>query len=264
MTADTVLDRFRMDDDVALVTGAASGIGRGISEALADAGADLAIVDVDEEGLDETADALEQRGAAVHAVTADVSEEASTERMVSETVERFGGLDAAFANAGIGSLGGELADYDLDDWDRVTDVNLRGVFLTDKAAASAMDDGGSIVNTASILAYCGAEFPGLGAYAASKGGVVALTRQLAAELGPDGIRVNAIAPGWIHTNIGSGAFRKDAEGMEDLHRETAERTALGRLGEPDDLQGLAVFLASEASAYCTGATYVVDGGWTVY
>lgn len=264
MTDNTVLDRFRLDGDVALVTGAASGIGRGISEALAEAGADLAVIDVDEGGLAETADALEARGAAVHPVTADVSEADATERMVTETVDRFGGLDVAFANAGIGLRGGELADYDLEEWERVTDVNLRGVFLTAKATAGAMDDGGSIVNTASILAYCGSELPGLGAYVASKGGVVALTRQLAAELGPDGIRVNAIAPGWIHSNIGDGAFRKDAEGMEEMHRAMAEKTALGRLGEPSDVQGLAVFLASEAAAYCTGATYLVDGGWTVF
>lgn len=264
MTKETVLDRFRMNDEVALVTGAASGIGRGISEALAEAGADVSVVDVDEERLAKTVATLEERGVAVHPITADVSEPSETERMVTETVERFGSLDATFANAGVASLGGALADYDLEEWDRLIDVNLRGVFLTNKAAASAMDNGGSIVNTASILAHRGSEMAGLGAYTASKGGVVALTRQLAAELGTEGIRVNAIAPGWVHSDIGGGAFRKDAEGMEEFHAEMAERTAIGRLGEPEDIQGLAVFLASEASAYCTGATYLVDGGWTAF
>lgn len=261
---ESVLDRFRMDGDTALVTGAASGIGRGISRAMADAGASVALVDVDEAGLEETAASCEERGADVLSLTADVSEEQEVERAVAETVDAFGGLDAAFANAGIASLGGDLAKYDVDDWDAVTDVNLRGVFLTDKHAASAMDDGGSIVNTASVQAFRGSELPGMAAYNASKGGVVAMTKQLATELGPEGIRVNAIAPGWVHTGIGGGFFRKDTEGMAEFHDRMAENTALGRLGEPEDIEGISVFLASDASAYCTGAAYVVDGGWTVF
>lgn len=259
-----VLDQFRLDGDVALVTGAASGIGRGISEAMAEAGADVAIVDVDEAGLVETAAGCEERGAEVLPITADVTEETETERMVAETVDRFGGLDAAFANAGVASLGGEIEEFEMDEWDEVIDVNLRGAFMTDRAAASAMDEGGSIVNTASILALQGSQLPGLAAYTASKGGIEQVTKQLAAELGPRDIRVNAIAPGWVHTNIGGGAFQEDAEGMAEFHEEMAKQTALKRLATPDDLQGLAVFLASDASGYCTGATYVIDGGWTAF
>lgn len=194
MPGETVLDRFRMEDEVALVTGAASGIGRGISEALTEAGADLAVADVDEEGLAETVATVEGRGVAVHPITADVSEPSETEQMVTETVERFGGLDAAFANAGVASLGSALANYDLD--------------------------------TASILAHRGSEMAGLGAYTASKGGVVSLTRQLDAELGTEGIRVNAIAPVWVHNDIGGGTFHKDAEEMAEFHEEMAERTAV--------------------------------------
>jgi NAD(P)-dependent dehydrogenase (short-subunit alcohol dehydrogenase family) len=231
---------------------------------MADAGASVAILDVDEEGLEETAAICEERGAEVLPLTVDVGEGSEVEAAVVETVDTFGGLDAAFANAGIASLGGDLDEYDMDEWDAVTDVNLRGVFLTDKHAASAMDDGGSIVNTASVQAFRGSELPGLAAYNASKGGVVAMTKQLATELGPQGIRVNAIAPGWVHTGIGGGFFRKDAKGMAEFHEQMAENTALNRLGEPKDIEGIAVFLASDASAYCTGAAYVVDGGWTVF
>jgi NAD(P)-dependent dehydrogenase (short-subunit alcohol dehydrogenase family) len=260
---ESVLDAFRLDGDVALVTGAASGIGRGISEAMAEAGASVAVVDVDEDGLAETVASCEDRGTDVLSLTADVSEESAVEQAVAETVDRFGGLDAAFANAGVASLGGDLAEFDMEEWDAVTDVNLRGAFLTNKHAAGAMTEGGSIVNTASIQAFRGSELPGLAAYNASKGGVVAMTKQLAAELGEEGIRVNAIAPGWVHTGIGGGFFRKDAEGMAEFHEGMAENTALGRLGEPADLKGIAVFLASDASGYVTGATHVVDGGWTV-
>lgn len=260
----TVLDTFRLDGDVALVTGAASGIGRAFATAMAEAGADVTVVDVDEAGLETVAGELESAGATVHPVVADVSVEAEADRMVEETVAELGGLDVAFANAGISERGGPLEEFDVDVWDRVTDVDLRGVFLTDRAAAGAMADGGSIVNTASILGLVGTEFPGLAAYTAAKGGVVQLTKQLAAELGPRGVRVNAVAPGWIHTDIGTGALREDAPGMDEFHAEMADRTALGRLGRPEDLAGIAVFLASDASAYCTGATYLVDGGWTAF
>jgi NAD(P)-dependent dehydrogenase (short-subunit alcohol dehydrogenase family) len=259
-----VLELFGLDGDVALVTGAASGIGRGMSEAMAEAGADVALVDVDETGLAETAATCEDRGAGVLSITADVTEEAANERMVAETVERFGGLDVAFANAGIGSLSGDIDEFEMSEWDEVVDVNLRGAFMTDRAAARAMDDGGSIVNTASILAHRGADLPGLSAYTASKGGIEQVTRQLATELGSRGIRVNAIAPGWVQTDIGDGHLREDAEETAEFRAELARGTALGRLGTPDDLKGLAVFLASDASSYCTGATYLVDGGWTAY
>lgn len=260
----TVIDTFRLDGKVALVTGAASGIGRAIAMALTEAGADIAAVDRDEEGLAGVAEELDAMGARVHPVVADVSDEAESARMVEETVSTLGGLDVAFANAGISTQGGSVAEYDMDVWDRVTAVDLRGVFLTDRAAAGAINEGGSIINTASILGVVGTDLPGLAAYTAAKGGVIQLTKQLAAELGPRGIRVNAIAPGWIHTNIGSGALREDAPGMAEFHEAMADGTALKRLGHPEDIAGMAVFLASDASAYCTGATYLVDGGWTAF
>ncbi|MFB6142539.1 MAG: SDR family NAD(P)-dependent oxidoreductase [Halorientalis sp.] len=254
----STLDRFRLDGDVVLITGAASGIGKGYAEACADAGARLALADKDEPGVEGVAADLDAETLALHV---DVADHEQVAEMVDETVAEFGRLDVAFANAGIGRLSDPVDSYDPEEWDDVMDVNLDGVFYTVREAAAAMDDGGSIVTTASVLSSVASDFPGVAAYTASKGGVAQLTKQAAADLGSQGIRVNAIAPGWTHTGIGGGAFRKDS-GLDAMHEEMAQETVLGRLGEPEDLKGIAVFLASEASAYCTGSIFTVDGGWT--
>lgn len=253
-----VLDRFRLDGDVVLITGAASGIGKGYAEACADVGADLALADIDAEGVEAVADELD---AATHTMEVDVSDPEQVAAMIQETKGQLGGLDVVFANAGIGRLSLPVDRYPLEEWEEVMDVNLDGVFYTVREAAAAMNDGGSIITTASVLGDVASDWPGVAAYVASKGGVRQLTKQAAADLGEDGIRVNAIAPGWTHTNIGGGAFRKDS-GMDQMHDQMAEETLLGRLGEPKDLKGIAVFLASDASAYCTGSVFTVDGGWT--
>lgn len=254
----SVLDRFRLDDEVVLVTGAASGIGKAIAEACADAGATLALADVDGDGLESVATELD---AETLALTVDVSDYDEVVAMVEQTTETFGRLDVAFANAGIGRLSMPTDSYPVDEWHEVMDVNLDGVFYTVREAAAAMDEGGRIVTTASVLSVIASDWPGVAAYVAAKGGVAQLTKQAAADLGPTGIRVNAIAPGWTHTGIGGGAFRKDS-GMDEMHDRMADETILGRLGEPEDVQGLALFLASDASAYCTGGVYAVDGGWS--
>jgi NAD(P)-dependent dehydrogenase (short-subunit alcohol dehydrogenase family) len=257
----SVLDRFKLDGDVVLITGAASGIGKAYAEACADVGGDLALADIDEEGLEEVTEDCRSRGAEVLTMAVDVSEHPEVEAMVAETVETFGGLDVAFANAGIGRLSLPTDSYPIEEWQEVMGVNLDGVFYTVREAARAMDDGGNIVTTASVLGSIASDWPGVAAYVASKGGVVQLTKQAAADLAADGIRVNAVAPGWTHTGIGGGAFRKDS-GMDQMHEQMADETLLGRLGEPEDLKGIAVFLASDASGYCTGSIYTVDGGWT--
>jgi NAD(P)-dependent dehydrogenase (short-subunit alcohol dehydrogenase family) len=252
----TVMEQFRLDGDVALVTGAAGGIGGALSEAVAEAGADVAIVDVNEDGLEEHAAHLEaETDASVESIVADVSDEDANERMVERTVQALGGLDVAFANAGIGLRGGSPAEYDMDDWDELMSINFRGAFLTDRAAAGYMVDngGGRIVNTASILGVNGTMIEGLSAYTAAKGGVVQITRQLAGELGRHGVRVNAIAPGFIETAM-------TEEGLAGNTDAFAQQIPLGRIGQPEDLKGIAVYLASEASPYTTGEIVLVDGG----
>lgn len=257
-----VLDSFRLDGDVALITGAAGGIGGAVAEAVAEAGADVALVDVDSDGLAAVADEIDtSTDATTLAIEADVSDERENERMVAETLEELGGLDIAFANAGVASLAGTPSSYDMDEWDRIMNVNLRGLFLTNQVAAGAMidGDGGRIINTASILGFQGTRVPGLAAYTAAKGGVVQVTRQLAAQLGRHDIRVNAMAPGWIRTAMTAQAI-PDGPGGDAIVDQLTDGMALDRLGEPEDLKGTALYLASDASRYTTGEVVLVDGG----
>jgi NAD(P)-dependent dehydrogenase (short-subunit alcohol dehydrogenase family) len=259
-----VLEAFSLDGDAVLVTGGAGGIGRACAEACAEAGGDVMLADIDAEGADAAAAELaDDTGRDVRAVECDVTDEDDVAAAVEATVEAFGGLDVTFANAGIGRLFASVDGQSYEQWREILDVNLDGVFLTTREAASAMDrdDGGRIVTTASVLGLVGTDNVGLSAYVASKGGVVQFTRQAAVELGPE-VRVNAIAPGWIHTGIGGGMLREDAPGMEPVQEQMRGETTLDRLGYPEDLKGLALFLASPASSYCTGAVYLADGGYT--
>ncbi|WP_336002880.1 SDR family NAD(P)-dependent oxidoreductase [Halorientalis halophila] len=263
----TVLDQFRVDGDVALVTGAASGIGAAYAEAMAEAGADVALADIDESGLADTAaDLRAATDATVLPIEADVTEEADCERMVERTVDELGGLDACFANAGISGLGNKLTNVSLEDWREINGVNLDGVFLTTKAAGTVMEEQGHgrLVVTASMLSFVAEPAIGIGPYVASKGGAKQLTKQLAAELAP-AVRVNAVCPGYVRTSIGHGLLSETAAespAVEDLHDQIEDRTPLGRFAQPAELKGIALYLASEASSYCTGSTFVVDGGWT--
>ncbi|WP_424017129.1 SDR family NAD(P)-dependent oxidoreductase [Halorientalis pallida] len=261
----TVLDEFRLDGSVALVTGAAGGLGSAFAAAMAEAGADVVVADLDEAGAQAVADDIEdETGVETLALEVDVTDEAAVEGMVDATLDRFGRLDAAFANAGIGELERPVEHYEMAQWDRIVDVNLRGVWLTDCYAARAMaeqDSGGAIVNTASVYGLVGSDAMGYNpAYAASKGGVVNLTRTLGAEWAPE-IRVNAIAPSHARTNIGGGYLDEDSRVGQDIADEIEAETPVDRIAEPEELQGMALFLASEAARYCTGYTYAVDGGW---
>ncbi|MGF1471409.1 MAG: SDR family NAD(P)-dependent oxidoreductase [Rubrobacteraceae bacterium] len=258
-----VLDKFRLDGKIALVTGAGSGIGRAYAQALSEAGAAVACADIDHDSAEETAASLDGD---TFAIEADVTEEAQVRRMVEGTVAEFGGLDAAFANAGIGGdIEQVFPDTTLENWNNVIGVNLTGVWLTAREAARAMIEtggGGRIVATASIYGFVGGFAPGPGPYNAAKGGVVNLVRDLAPTLAPHGINVSGIAPGFFRTNIGGGLLMDlENELTQQFVAEIERRTPAGRMGDVEDLKGAAVFLASSASDYLTGHTLVVDGGY---
>jgi NAD(P)-dependent dehydrogenase (short-subunit alcohol dehydrogenase family) len=239
----------RLAGKVALVTGGASGIGRAAARRFVAEGAQVVAGDLNEDLLGALADEL---GDAVAVRRADVTVEADVEALAALAVERFGRLDIAFANAGIGSVQ-RLVDADLELWSRVLDVNLTGPFLTIKHAARRMGEGGSIVVTASLNAVQAGI--GMGAYCSSKAGVAMLAQVAALELGPAGIRVNAVGPGLVRTGLTEAAFFLPGivEGYE-------ENTPLGRHATPEEIAGLVAWLASDESTYVSGSLYLIDGG----
>jgi NAD(P)-dependent dehydrogenase (short-subunit alcohol dehydrogenase family) len=233
-----------------VVTGAASGLGRACAERFAEEGAHVVCVDI----ADVEAVAKDVRGLGV---AADVTDPSSMEAMAAAALAEFGTIDVLMANAGIAGEG-RAHEIPLERWDRVLAVNLTGVFLSARAVLPVMMErgGGSIVATASVAGLAGT--PNLPAYAASKGGVIALVRQLAVEYAGDGIRVNAIAPATVPTPLVETAYRERGIPMEARVR----RIPLGRLGTPGDVANLALFLASDESSWITGAVHPVDGGMT--
>jgi NAD(P)-dependent dehydrogenase (short-subunit alcohol dehydrogenase family) len=245
---------------VALVTGGNSGIGFGMAEALADAGAAVCIWGTNEAKNRDAAAALERRGARAHAVRCDVGDEAEVERAFAQTLEAFGRVDACFANAGVGGAAPSFIEMTTEEWRRVLRVNLDGVFFTFRAAARHMvarGGGGSLVVTASLAAIEGAARGEH--YAATKGGVISMMRGLSVELARHGIRANAILPGWINS-----AMTEHSLGNDVVRRKILPRVPLRRWGERADFGGVAVYLASDASAYHSGDTLIIDGGYRVF
>ena len=250
---------FNLSGRVAIVTGAGSGLGVVFAEALAEAGASVVCSGRRMETVERTAAAIREAGYEAMAVETDVADETAVARMVEETVDRYGRLDILVNNAGVAAVG-PPEDIALSDWQHVIDVNLTGVFLCCQAAARKMiaaGTGGSIINIASILGAGASEPSAATAYAATKGGVVNLTRDLAVHWAPHNIRVNAIGPAYFPSEMTSGMMD-----MPEVIAEIKRRTPLNRLGEPDELKGPVVFLASDAASYVTGETLYVDGGWT--
>lgn len=262
-----VLDEFRLSGKVAMVTGAGSGLGAAFARALAEAGADVACVDLRPETAEETAASLRVLGRRAIAVGADVSSEADAIAMVKTTVEELGGLDIAFANAGIGGTADPLLESRLETWQKTIDVDLTSVYLTAREVARVMvpRNRGKIISTASILGFVANPRRGRGrAYVSAKAGVVNLTRSLAIELAPHNIQVNAIAPTFTRTNVSGGILRGETDDSRQLLAAIAERTPIGRVGLPEEFKGIAVFLASDASNLVTGATIPVDGGYLAW
>jgi 2-deoxy-D-gluconate 3-dehydrogenase len=245
---------FDLSGKTAIVTGANTGLGQAIATALADAGADICAV-----GRTPPVDtrfAVEALGRRFHDITADLGGLEPIGRIVDETVETFGGIDILVNNAGIIRRNDSL-DFTEDDWDAVMDVNLKTTFFLTQAVVRRMVEqgrGGKVINIASMLSYQGGlRVP---SYAASKSGLAGLTKALANEWAAKGINVNAIAPGYFETN-NTEALRAD----EARSRDILARIPAGRWGEPSDLGGAAVFLASAASDYVHGTLVAVDGGW---
>lgn len=245
-----------LDDKTCVVTGAAKGIGLSIARALSGEGAHVVLSDIDGAGAESAAADLPR----AEAVACDVTDEDQVARLVSGTVERHGRLDVMVANAGIATVA-PLAQMPLDEWRRVLSVDLDGVFLCTKHAGAAMAaaGGGSIINIASIKAFGGA--PGTGHYGAAKAGVVSLTKTAAIELRDHGVRANAICPGWAGTDMVLDR-KEELEGLLGVDFGDVIGHLQGRLGEPDEIASLAVFLASERSRFSSGSTFVVDGGAT--
>jgi NAD(P)-dependent dehydrogenase (short-subunit alcohol dehydrogenase family) len=249
------MDRFALTDKVAIITGASEGLGAAFAKALGGAGATVVLAARREPLLRAVADSID--GAL--AVTCDVTAEADRRRLVDTALAAHGRLDILVNNAGIAWAGPAL-DERPEDSARVLDTNLHAVLHLCRLAGAHMVKRrtGAIVNIASVSALRSFDRFGLAAYAASKAGVLGLTRELAAQWGRDGVRVNAIAPGWF-PGATNGYLRNPA-----LAEWICTHTALGRPGHPDELSDALIFLASDASAYITGQTLSVDGGWTVF
>jgi gluconate 5-dehydrogenase len=257
----TVPQLFDLSGRIALVTGAGSGLGVCFAEALAEAGAGVVCVGRRLDRVRATAVRRRDLGRPSLALAVDVTQEEQVIGMIAQTVRQFGRLDILVNNAGTAAVGPPEA-LTLADWQRVLDVNLTGVFLCPREAAKAMiaaGTGGCIVNIASILGVVASEPVPTAAYAATKGAVVNLTRDLAVHWTPKGIRVNAIGPGSFASEM-TDAFLA----MPAMRQEIGRRTPLGRVGRPDERKGALIFLASDASSSVTGQTLFVDGGWTAW
>ena len=244
---------------VALVTGAAAGMGLATARAFANAGAAVVLADFKEEAVRTAAGELVAAGHKALAVRCDVSDDAQVEAMVGLTVAEFGRLDAAFNNAGVMARKSPTADSSREDWDRVIGVNLRGVWSCMKHELRQMgrQGSGAIVNNASVGALTGN--PGIGSYIASKHGMVGLTRTASLEYVKHGIRVNAVNPGLIDTQVA----RDVVSGDEEAYAEIAKHVPIGRAGRPEEIASAVLWLCSPAASYVVGHALTVDGGMTV-
>lgn len=264
----TIAQLFDLSGKGAVVTGGARGIGQGIAFRLAEAGAGVMVVDINMNGATQTTDQIKARGNKAQAIYANVKNAADAEKVMQATLDAFGSIDILVNNAGI-FPSYKCLDTSEESWDEILDVNLKGAFLYSKAAARAMikgGHGGKIINIASIEALKpeGAHIP----YCASKGGVVMLTKSMARDLAANNILVNAVAPGGIQTPGGDEAGDERSRALDmaplELWKAFMKRMPLRRLGEPDDIAKVVLFLASGAADFITGELILVDGGYLLF
>ena len=250
---------FNLEGKTALITGGNGGIGLGIAKGFAVSGADIAIAGRNENKTVEAIASLSDTNSTLLGLEVDVSDQNSVEKMVADTLKKFGKIDILVNNAGIG-IRNLPHEYSLEDWNKVIDINLTGAFLCSKAVYGNMKDRGSgkIINIGSMTSIFGLDWAV--AYASSKGGIVQLTKTLAVSWAKDGIQANSILPGWIHTDLTQGI----KDNYQERYDHILSRIPENRWGEPSDLSGTAIFLASDASIYVTGISIPVDGGYTSF
>lgn len=249
---------MRLENKVAIVTGSSRGIGRAIAEAFAREGASVVINSRKIEDAKPTAESISSSGGKAIAIAADVSKREDVKLLINETIKAFGKLDIMVNNAGIVTMEAFI-DLKEENWDRLIAVDLKGTYICSQEAAKQMikqNSGGKIINTASIAGTIG--FAGTAHYSAAKAGVIELTKVMAIELAKYKINVNAIGPGIIDTDM-----TKDFLNDPQYKAQFLSRIPLGRIGKPEDIAPIAVYLASEESGYVTGETFYVDGGWLV-
>jgi NAD(P)-dependent dehydrogenase (short-subunit alcohol dehydrogenase family) len=252
---------MRLQDKVSIITGGASGMGRVAARMFAAEGAQVVVADVTERAAQSVVDEVIAAGGKAIAVAADVSKEPDAKRMVDAAVDAFGRVDVLYNNAGImPEADHSVIDTSVEDWDRVMAVNVRGVFLGCKYAIPKMVEqgSGSVINISSFVALIGCSNP-QDAYTASKGAVLALTKSLAVQFAPRGVRTNAICPGPVETPLLMDWLVKD----EEAKRIRLARNPTGRFGKPEEIVHMAIYLASDESRWTNGAAMVVDGGITV-
>lgn len=254
----TIQNQFRLNDKVAIITGASKGIGKAIAMALGQQGAKIVLASRKQDAVDETARALISEGIDAIGIAAHMGDDAQIKNLVAQTVKIFGGIDIIVNNAAINPSFGPIADTDSDLFDKIMQVNVKGPLAFCKLCYPIMKQrgGGSIINISSIEGL--SPGLGLGLYSISKATLIAMTKVLAKEWGADHIRANVICPGLIKTK-----FSDALTGNEKILKQVLAKQTLPQLAEPEDIAGLALFLASNASSFCTGAIYTADGGYTI-
>lgn len=247
---------FNLDGKVALVTGASKGIGESMARGLGEFGAKVVVSSRKQEAVDEVASQFVEDGIDATGIAANMGNMKDISALVDKTVDAFGGVDIIINNAAANPVFGPIQETDERAFDKIIDVNLKGPFELCKTAYPVLKErgGGSIINISSIGGL--SPEPGIGMYSVSKAAIISLTKAMAKDWGPDGIRVNAICPGLIKTKFSEALWNND-----EISNRFIEKTPLRKIGDPEETAGLAVFLASDAASFCTGGTYMVDGGY---